>query len=826
MLRLRNNVHYSTHRKLQWQVRRMQTQPDQEQVHNPVIQDTQRTNGQQQQNTYDNNLASQFQEQVPSGFFQEIPDSETSQSQWWVPEGQSSESTAILGIADQNDKHRGQAAPTTLEEPLLCSNEGFFRHPKNCSRFIRCVKNEQGAFSIHFFQCAKHLAFDEKISHCTDSENVKCSSRRTKRQADDTPLECSGEGFFRHPNDCRSFYRCVKHESGDYETHLFSCPANLVFDEEYATCNWPDKAPPCDTRTQFWKPTRASASTPSRPSFKPYQRTTAKGYKSTTKPRNDFIEDSNPFTSARDNSRIRTTQKPKYTTQSSSSFGQLCNSPGFYQHDQDCTKFYKCVKKGNYFVRYELSCPKNYAYDGISSRCVSQKYASSCNGRNNAPPFRQNDEEPSTTTESEVADDDNQSSSEDDGIECTEAGYFRNPNDCNKFYRCVDFSGEGQEFVRYDFSCPEGLVFDEKKSICNWPDPTAPCEGGGGSGKDESNVSDDKDESEETSSSTTPRSTTDSGRRSTAATTPKEDKSTSRPKENTPKPGRSTSRPKENTPKPGKSTSRPKENTQKPGKSTSRPKESTPKPERSTPKPKQSTPRPEKDSKQPGESDNGCNKEGFFRNPEDCNKFYRCVDSSGNGQEFLRYDFDCPEGLVFDETNSVCNWPDASEPCEASSGGGGGEDESNLPDNESEPEESSTTPKSVDESGRRSTTTTRKQTDNSTPKPGRSTSRPREGTPKPGRSTSKPRESTSKPEKSTSSPRENTPKPGKGTPKPDESTTRTDESSEEPEESNSDNGCNDEGFFRNPEDCNKFYRCVDFNGDGQEFVRYDFDCPE
>ncbi|GIY29044.1 uncharacterized protein CEXT_373471 [Caerostris extrusa] len=74
--------------------------------------------------------------------------------------------------------------------------------------------------------------------------------RRTKRQVEGTPLECSGEGFFRHPEGLQIFYRCVKQDTG-YETHLFSCPANLVFDEEYATCNWPDKAPPCDSRQPF-----------------------------------------------------------------------------------------------------------------------------------------------------------------------------------------------------------------------------------------------------------------------------------------------------------------------------------------------------------------------------------------------------------------------------------------------------------------------------------------------------------------------------------------------------------------------------------------------
>lgn len=37
------------------------------------------------------------------------------------------------------------------------------------------------------------------------------------------------------------------------------------------------------------------------------------------------------------------------------------------------------------------------------------------------------------------------------------------------------------------------------------------------------------------------------------------------------------------------------------------------------------------------------------------------------------------------------------------------------------------------------------------------------------------------------------------------------------------NGCQQEGFFPNEQDCKKFFRCVD-NGAGS-FDRYDFDCP-
>lgn len=57
-----------------------------------------------------------------------------------------------------------------------------------------------------------------------------------------------------------------------------------------------------------------------------------------------------------------------------------------------------------------------------------------------------------------------------------------------------------------------------------------------------------------------------------------------------------------------------------------------------------------------------CADVGFFR-AEDCTAFYRCVDFYGIGK-FTKFDFQCPGGLVFDESLSVCNWPWASAPCE------------------------------------------------------------------------------------------------------------------------------------------------------------------
>ena len=76
------------------------------------------------------------------------------------------------------------------------------------------------------------------------------------------------------------------------------------------------------------------------------------------------------------------------------------------------------------------------------------------------------------------------------GQTCTKVGFCRNPNDCTKFYRCVDL------WQLHHFNCPPGLVFDENISTCNWPYQAAPCKNGpavgggaatGGGGGDSSN---------------------------------------------------------------------------------------------------------------------------------------------------------------------------------------------------------------------------------------------------------------------------------------------------------------------------------------------------
>nr|XP_019543590.2 chitinase-3-like protein 1 [Aedes albopictus] len=54
-------------------------------------------------------------------------------------------------------------------------------------------------------------------------------------------------------------------------------------------------------------------------------------------------------------------------------------------------------------------------------------------------------------------------SSDSDEFVCVTMGYFRDPNNCAKFYYC-DNNGS-----RFEFECPEGLFYDEEKLVCNWP---------------------------------------------------------------------------------------------------------------------------------------------------------------------------------------------------------------------------------------------------------------------------------------------------------------------------------------------------------------------
>lgn len=58
--------------------------------------------------------------------------------------------------------------------------------------------------------------------------------------------KCKEDGMFRHPRDCRRFYRCVDiGSSGRFVTYEYTCPSDTVFDETSKLCLWAQSVPEC-----------------------------------------------------------------------------------------------------------------------------------------------------------------------------------------------------------------------------------------------------------------------------------------------------------------------------------------------------------------------------------------------------------------------------------------------------------------------------------------------------------------------------------------------------------------------------------------------------
>ena len=51
-------------------------------------------------------------------------------------------------------------------------------------------------------------------------------------------------------------------------------------------------------------------------------------------------------------------------------------------------------------------------------------------------------------------------------LECSRQGYYRHPEDCSRFYRCVKFNQYENDYTIFEYGCPEGLVFDDRSVNC------------------------------------------------------------------------------------------------------------------------------------------------------------------------------------------------------------------------------------------------------------------------------------------------------------------------------------------------------------------------
>lgn len=57
-------------------------------------------------------------------------------------------------------------------QEFQCTKAGYFRDPKDCSKFYLCVEQGQGEFARHSYTCGENSAFDESTTTCTFRDKV------------------------------------------------------------------------------------------------------------------------------------------------------------------------------------------------------------------------------------------------------------------------------------------------------------------------------------------------------------------------------------------------------------------------------------------------------------------------------------------------------------------------------------------------------------------------------------------------------------------------------------------------------------------------------
>ncbi|XP_011707423.1 PREDICTED: mucin-17-like [Wasmannia auropunctata] len=137
----------------------------------------------------------------------------------------------------------------------------------------------------------------------------------------------------------------------------------------------------------------------------------------------------------------------------------VCRRQGYFVHPRSCNRFYRCVKFNQEIEDYsvfEFDCPAGLSFDESTEVCVwpgSLPEGSPCPGSSEIAPVTPK------------------------RFECSQPGYYADPQNCRWFFACMDLGGE--ELMAFEFRCPYGLVFDEKKLVCEWPWLVPACSGSG-----------------------------------------------------------------------------------------------------------------------------------------------------------------------------------------------------------------------------------------------------------------------------------------------------------------------------------------------------------
>ncbi|CAK1547210.1 unnamed protein product [Leptosia nina] len=375
-------------------------------------------------------------------------------------------------------------------------------------------------------------------------EQTTISSSTTVRETNENSGKntCNEEGYFGDTDDCKNFYRCVSNGNGGYVKYDFTCGEGTVWDQEITACNHPRDVEYLSCSTESAKndsttmttgiseftTNRITSTAASLTSTTPAQSTTTEF--STLSTENNVKEKTTTEKALSSSTSATSTSSQNPPSDNTKPSKNSCSDEGFYGNTNDCKSFYRCVSNGkNGFTKYDFTCGEGTIWDQDILACNHPQDVEhpSCETSNvdistttekiinNTEIETTSQSQPASTTTSSDNDVSTQSNEDQQSTEkqnegnftCTSAGFYPNPNDCKKFYRCVDWNNDGTRFSIFHFECGEGTIWDPSLDTCNYEDSVYPPRNCSGSSSQAQNNT-DTTTSESSSTETTTQTTT------------------------------------------------------------------------------------------------------------------------------------------------------------------------------------------------------------------------------------------------------------------------------------------------------------------------------
>lgn len=366
----------------------------------------------------------------------------------------------VTGMCKTSEYVKSCSRQKPIPNAQLCPNkpDGYYAHPRNCNKYFYCSNNKE-----YVYDCATSRAGFAKDFFCSSSaDKQKIMASPTVRSVRFTSglykNQCTTEGWLADSANCYMYFRCWPN-NGQLSQTKFDitemCDTSDYVKNCQRTTSLPTTPPPttktpageanCDTKADGYYPDPADCT---------------KAYQCAAKKKTDFActdtttagwEDvADFFCKSAD-----TVKTVKYADTID------CAAEGYFADPKDCTKFYKCGPAqtktlidvteqgaGKCGAVFTEECNKNTPTAGANCDTKADGFypdPADCTKAYQCAAKQKTDFTCTDTTAAgwkDVADffcksaDTVKTVTYSDTIDCAAEGYFADPADCTKFYKC------------------------------------------------------------------------------------------------------------------------------------------------------------------------------------------------------------------------------------------------------------------------------------------------------------------------------------------------------------------------------------------------------